>query len=135
MNDQDVRDFLEVMSAEEPVPFIDAESLTRRARRRAVRTVVVGAVGVVVAIAALIAGTGVIGSAPTETPERPSVVWRTGGELPTDVVGGTTTATFDAFGSSWSITHDQLITLQGPLLGNGKVFRSLSDGQSSKVDV
>ena len=138
MNDQDVRDFLELMSAEEPVPFMDAGLLTRRARRRAAMTVVVGAVGVVIAIAALIAGAGVIRSAPTEIPgnppEQPSVVWRTGGELPTDVVGGTTTATFEAFGSSWSITDDLQITLQGPLPGNGKVVRSLADGESWKVD-
>jgi hypothetical protein len=137
MNDQDVRDFLERMSAEEPVPFMDAGPLTRRARRRAAMTVVVGAVCVVVAVGALIAGVGVIRSAPTETPgntPEPSVVWRTGGELPTDVVGGTTTATFEAFGSSWSITDDVLITLHGPL-PNGKVFRSLADGQSWKVDV
>lgn len=137
MNDQDVRDFLELMSAEEPVPFMDAGSLTRRARRRAAMTVVAGAVCVVVAVVALIAGASVIRSAPTEIPgntPEPSVVWRTGGELPTDVVSGTTTATFEAFGSSWSITDDLQITLQGPLPGNGKVFRSLADGESWKVD-
>ena len=56
MTDQDVRDFLERMAAEEPIPFIDAEPLTLRARRRAARTVVVGAVGVAAAIAVLFAG-------------------------------------------------------------------------------
>ena len=74
MTDQDVRDFLERMAAEEPVPFLDAAPLTRRARRRAARTVVVGAVGVAAAIAVLFAGVAAIRSTsvpandPTPTP-------------------------------------------------------------------
>lgn len=56
MTDQDVRDFLERMAAEEPAQFLDAEPLTRRARRRAARSVVVGALGVAAAIAVLFAG-------------------------------------------------------------------------------
>jgi hypothetical protein len=56
MTDQDVRDLLERMAAEEPIPFFDAAPLTRRARYRAARTVVVGAVGVAAAIAVLFAG-------------------------------------------------------------------------------
>ena len=64
MTDQDVRDLLERMAAEEPVPFFDAASLTRRARYRAVRTVLVGAVGVVAAIAVLIAGVAEIRTDP-----------------------------------------------------------------------
>jgi Tol biopolymer transport system component len=64
MTDQDVRDFLERMAAEEPVSFRDPEPLTRRARRRAARTVVVGAVGVAAAIAVMFAGVGAIRSTP-----------------------------------------------------------------------
>lgn len=64
MTDQDVRDFLERMAAEEPVPFLDAEPLTRRARRRAARTVIVGAVGVAATIAVLFASVTTIRTAP-----------------------------------------------------------------------
>jgi Tol biopolymer transport system component len=56
MTDQDVRDFLERMAAEEPTPDLDAEPLTRRARHRAARTVVIGAVGVAAAAVVLFAG-------------------------------------------------------------------------------
>jgi dipeptidyl aminopeptidase/acylaminoacyl peptidase len=77
MTDQDVRDFLERMAAEEPTPFLDTEPLTRRARRRAARTVVVGAVGVAVAVAVLFAGVVRISATPApipaDTPEEPSV--------------------------------------------------------------
>jgi hypothetical protein len=74
MNDQDVRDFLERMSAEEPVPSLAAEPLTRRARHRAARTVVVGAVGVAAAIAVLVAGVAQIRRAPAPIPvEQPRV--------------------------------------------------------------
>jgi hypothetical protein len=76
MTDQDVRDFLEQMAAEEPVPFLDAEPLTRRAHRRAARTVIVGAVGVAAAIAVLFAGVSAIRSTPripANPPEQPSV--------------------------------------------------------------
>jgi WD40 repeat protein len=55
MTDQDVRDFLERMATEEPVPFHDAEPLARRARRRAARTAAVGAVSVAAAIALVFA--------------------------------------------------------------------------------
>jgi Tol biopolymer transport system component len=64
MTDQDVRDFLERMAAEEPVSFVEAEPLTRRARRRAARTVVVGALGVAAAIAVLFAGVAEIRTTP-----------------------------------------------------------------------
>jgi hypothetical protein len=64
MTDQDVRDFLERMAAEEPIPFFDAAPLTRRARYRAARTVVVGAVGVAAAIALLFAGVAETRTAP-----------------------------------------------------------------------
>src|SRR5436189_237298 len=77
MTDQDVRDFLEHMAAEEPTPFLDTEPLTRRARRRAARTVVVGAVGLAAAIAVLFAGVAEIRSAPApipaNTPDEPPV--------------------------------------------------------------
>jgi hypothetical protein len=56
MTDQDVIDFLERMAAEEPAPFLDPAPLARRARHRAARTLVVGAVGIVAAIAVLVAG-------------------------------------------------------------------------------
>jgi Tol biopolymer transport system component len=56
MTDQHVRDFLERMSVEEPLPFLDPEPLARRARRRAGRTVVVGALGMAAAIAVAFAG-------------------------------------------------------------------------------
>jgi Tol biopolymer transport system component len=64
MTDQHVRDFLERMSTEEPLPFLDAEPLARRARRRARRTVFVGALGVAAAIAVLFAGVAEIRTAP-----------------------------------------------------------------------
>ena len=76
MTDQDVRDFLERMAAEEPVPFLDPEPLARRARRRAARTVVVGAVAVAAAIAVLFAGVAEIRTPPApipaDTPSTPS---------------------------------------------------------------
>ncbi len=56
MTDQDVRDLLARMATEEPIPFFDAAPLTRRARHRAARTVVVGAVGLAAAITVLFAG-------------------------------------------------------------------------------
>ena len=56
MTDHDVRDFLERMAAEEPVQFLDAEPLARRARRRAARTAIVGTIGVAAAIAVLFSG-------------------------------------------------------------------------------
>ena len=63
MTDQDLRDFLERMAVEQPTPLLDAEPLARRARRRAARTVVVGAVGVVAAVAVLFAGVAEIRTA------------------------------------------------------------------------
>ncbi len=82
MTDQDVRNFLERMAAEEPVPFLDAEPLTRRAHRRAARTVVVGALGVAAAIAVLFAGAAQIRTAPApipaDTPPTPSPCPSTG---------------------------------------------------------
>lgn len=68
MTDQNVRDFLERMVAEEPTPFLDAEPLTRRARRRAARTVIVGVVGVAAAVAVLFAGVAQIRTAPAPLP-------------------------------------------------------------------
>lgn len=68
MTDQDVRDFLERMATEEPAPFLDAEPLTRRARRRAARTVVVGAVGLAAAVAVLFAG---VSQLPEASPNVP----------------------------------------------------------------
>ena len=68
MTDQDVRDFLVRMAAEEPIPFLDAEPLTRRARRRAARTIVVVAVGVAAAVALLFAGVAQIRTAPAPIP-------------------------------------------------------------------
>jgi len=68
MTDQDVRDFLERMAAEEPVQFLDAQPLTRRARRRAARTVIVGAVGIAAAVAVLFAGVAEIRTAPAPVP-------------------------------------------------------------------
>jgi hypothetical protein len=56
MNDQDVRNFLERMATEEPVPFHDPAPLARRAQRRAARTIVLGGVGLVVAVALVLAG-------------------------------------------------------------------------------
>jgi hypothetical protein len=76
MTDQDVRDLLERMAVEEPLPFFDAEPLTRRARSRAARTVAVGAVGVAAAIAMLFAGVAEIRTAPitpANPPEEPPV--------------------------------------------------------------
>ena len=64
MADQDVRDFLQRMVAEEPVPFLDPEALALRARRRAARTVIVGAIGVAAAIAVLFTGVASIRSTP-----------------------------------------------------------------------
>jgi dipeptidyl aminopeptidase/acylaminoacyl peptidase len=84
MIDQDVRDFLEHMAAEEPVPFFDGKGLTRRARRRAARTVVVGALGVAAAIGVLFAGVSAIRSAqpvPADEPTRrpPGIFANVGG--------------------------------------------------------
>ncbi len=72
MTDQDVRDFLERMAAEDPVQFLDAEPLTRRARRRAARTVVAGVVGVAAAIAVLFASVPQLrGESPMIPVDRP----------------------------------------------------------------
>jgi hypothetical protein len=64
MTDQDVRDLLERMAAEEPIPTFDAAPLTRRARNRAARTVAVGVVGIAAAIAVLFGGIAQIRTAP-----------------------------------------------------------------------
>jgi Tol biopolymer transport system component len=85
MTDHDVRDFLERMATEEPVPFLDPEPLARRARRRAARTAVVGAVGIAAAIAVLFAGVAGIRTTripaiqPTPTPSGP--ILRSAGEV------------------------------------------------------
>ena len=68
MTDQDVRDLLQRMAVEEPTPFLDAEPLARRARRRAARTVVGGMIGVAAAIAALFAGASQLRGAPPIVP-------------------------------------------------------------------
>ena len=77
MIDQDVRDFLERMAAEEPVPFLNPEPLARRARRRAARTVVVGAIGVAAALALVFAGASQLREAsprvPANSPAEPPV--------------------------------------------------------------
>ncbi len=80
MTDQDVRDFLERMAAEEPVQFLGAEPLTRRARRRAARTVAVGAVGVAAAIAVLFAGAVQLREA---SPTLPAIDPTPSGPIPT----------------------------------------------------
>ncbi len=80
MTDQDVRNFLERMAAEEPVQFLDAEPLTRRARRRAARTVAVGAVGVAAAIAVLFAGAVQLREA---SPTLPAIDPTPSGPIPT----------------------------------------------------
>jgi hypothetical protein len=64
MTDQDVRSLLERMAAEEPIPFFDVEPLTRRARRRAARTVALGALVAAAAIGVLFAGVAEIRTAP-----------------------------------------------------------------------
>ena len=83
MTDQDVRDFLERMAAEEPTQFLDAGPLTRRARRRAARTVVLGAVGVAAAIAVLFAGVAEIRttSVPADPPTPSAAVPRAASEV------------------------------------------------------
>jgi hypothetical protein len=86
--DQDVRDFLDRMAAEEPVPFIEADPLTRRAQHRAARTVVVGALGVAAAIAVLFAGAAAVRNAPV--PAEPPPPPDAGPVLEqTAVIGGT----------------------------------------------
>ena len=84
MTDQDVRDFLEHMADNEALPVFDAAPLARRARRRAARTIAVGALGAAAAIAVLFAGvtelrtaqipandpTPTVTSQPTSFPER-----------------------------------------------------------------
>jgi len=84
MIDQDVHDFLERMAAEEPVPFFDGQGLTRRARRRAARTVIIGALGVAAAFVVLFAGVSAIRSAPPvpadePTPRPPGIFASVGG--------------------------------------------------------
>ena len=81
MTDQDVRDFLQRMAVEEPTPFLDAEPLAHRARRRAARTVVVGAVGVAAAIAVLFTSVAPLRTAPApivDTPPTPGACPSTG---------------------------------------------------------
>ena len=95
MTDQDVRDFLERMAAEEPVPFLDAAPLTRRARRRAARTVVVGALGVAVAVAVLFAGVAEIRTAPAPIPADTP---------PATFVGTWTSTELEFSGSSQTMT-------------------------------
>ena len=64
MTDQDVRDLLERMAAEEPIPFFEGKPLARRGRRRAARTAVVGALAVAAAIALVLGGVDAIRSRP-----------------------------------------------------------------------
>jgi len=93
MIDQDVRDLLERMAAEEPVPFLEAEPLTRRARRRATRTMVVGALGVAAAIAVLVAGISALrtGSIPAVPPTDDAIAWFEGSWVNTHDDGTTQT--------------------------------------------
>lgn len=72
MTDRDVRDLLERMAAEEPIPIRDPEPLARRARHRAARTVVVGAVGVAAAIAVLFVSLAPLRSTPVPADPRPT---------------------------------------------------------------
>jgi hypothetical protein len=61
--------------------------------------------------------------------------WTTGGELPTVVIGGTTEATFDAFGVSWTITDDENgVTLQRSF-GGETSFHELINGEGIQIDV
>ena len=71
MTDQNLRDFLERMATEEPVQFLDAVPLVRRARRRAARSVAVGAIGVAAAIALVFAG---MSQLPEASPRIPVTV-------------------------------------------------------------
>jgi Tol biopolymer transport system component len=64
MTDQDVRDLLERVAAEEPIPFFEGEPLARRARRRATRTTVIGALAVAATIATVLGGVHAIRSTP-----------------------------------------------------------------------
>jgi Tol biopolymer transport system component len=90
MNDQDLRDFLDRMATEEPAPFFDAAPLTRRARRRAARTMVVGAFAITAAIAVLFASASQLREAsptvpainPTPAPEvSGALVYSLGGDI------------------------------------------------------
>jgi len=60
MTDQDVRAFLERMADEEPIPFVDGSPLARKARRRATRTIVLAAAGLVAALALVFAGASLL---------------------------------------------------------------------------
>jgi len=102
MADQDVRDFLQRMVAEEPVPFLDPEALALRARRRAARTVIVGAIGVAAAIAVLFTGVASIRSTPvpaddprpTPTPSVDLAIFalsQAGSSTETDMASGEST--------------------------------------------
>jgi Tol biopolymer transport system component len=85
MIEHDIRNFLQRMATEEPVPIRDVERLTRRGRRRAARTVVVGAVGAAVAIGLLFGGVAAIRTAPIPadrpTPSPAHGVKRANGEV------------------------------------------------------
>jgi Tol biopolymer transport system component len=163
MTDQDVRDFLECMAAEEPVPFLEPEPLARRARRRAARTVVVGAVGVAAAIAVLFAGVAEIRTAPApipaDTPEPPSVdvgifapvagrivycdspdLWSVDPSAPSPVstlelVGDRLCAPTDTWPLGWSSDGTQLLVVrQDPSDPEGRYLYILhADGTETKV--
>jgi len=71
MTDQDVRGFLARMAVEEQTPLFEAQVLTRRAHRRAARTVIVGALGVAAAIGLLFAGASELRQASPRVPANP----------------------------------------------------------------
>lgn len=116
MNDQDVRDFLDRMATEEPVPFADAAPLIRRARHRAARTIAVAAVGLVAALALVFAGASVLpedstSEVPLTVPSPPPAAARHGYSTFTSSIHGITIG----YPSGWKVRSATESWNEGPV--------------------
>ena len=94
--------FHEKAASVDPVPTAP-EGVLRRGRRRQIGNLVGGVAGAVavVVIALLVAGSAA--APPTQVPVGRVDSWTTGGQLKTTVQGAATSATFDAFGTTWRV--------------------------------
>jgi len=97
--------FQEKAASVEPVPTAP-ENVLRRGRRRQVRNLVGGVAGAVAVVVIALLVVGSVAAPPAQVPVGHVDSWTTGGQLRTTVEGGATSATFDAFGTTWRVRDD-----------------------------
>ena len=126
--------FQEKASSVEPMPTAP-DSVLRRGRRRQVRTVLAGLAGAVAVVVVALLVVGSIAAPPAQVPVGRVDSWTTGGPLGTTVEGGATSATFEAFGTTWQMRDDMAgATLeQTGSNSNGTVY-TLLNGSGIQVD-